>query len=230
MSKGYVYVLTNPSFKHDWVKIGRSSRMPEIRSKELYNTSIPLPFEIYATLSTKKYIEAENLIHKSIDRLSDLRINKSREFFNIAPELAYEILLDVSRLLDDAVVELYGDNIEVNGAIKDRKKRSKLFNFYEIGIEKGEVINFINNENIKAVVIDSRKVLYEGEEFYLSGLVLKLFTEMGSVNPSGAYQGPAYFLYKGQRLVDMPTIIWLFSKEGRARPFLLLKVKVRNIK
>ena len=47
---GYVYILTNPSFKEDWVKIGKSSRPVDIRSKELDNTAVPLPFEIYAAL------------------------------------------------------------------------------------------------------------------------------------------------------------------------------------
>lgn len=43
---GYVYILTNPSFKEDWVKIGKSSRPVDVRSKELDNTAVPLPFEI----------------------------------------------------------------------------------------------------------------------------------------------------------------------------------------
>ena len=51
---GYVYILTNPSFKEDWVKIGMSSRHVDIRSKELDNTAVPLPFEIYATLKRLK--------------------------------------------------------------------------------------------------------------------------------------------------------------------------------
>ncbi len=29
---GYVYILTNPSFREDWVKIGKNSR-PDVRSK-----------------------------------------------------------------------------------------------------------------------------------------------------------------------------------------------------
>ena len=33
--KGYVYILTNPSFKDNWVKIGRSSKPVDVRSKEL---------------------------------------------------------------------------------------------------------------------------------------------------------------------------------------------------
>ena len=45
---GYVYILTNPSFREDWVKIGKSSRPVDIRSKELDNTAVPLPFEIFA--------------------------------------------------------------------------------------------------------------------------------------------------------------------------------------
>lgn len=44
---GYVYILTNPSFREDWVKIGKSSGPVDIRSKELDNTAVPLPFEIY---------------------------------------------------------------------------------------------------------------------------------------------------------------------------------------
>ena len=47
--RGYVYIHTNPSFKEDWVKIGKSSRPVNVRSKELDNTAVPLPFEIFAT-------------------------------------------------------------------------------------------------------------------------------------------------------------------------------------
>ena len=42
---GYVYILTNPSFREDWVKIGKSARPVDIRSKELDNTAVPLPLK-----------------------------------------------------------------------------------------------------------------------------------------------------------------------------------------
>ena len=51
---GYVYILTNPSFREDWVKIGKSSRHVDVRSKELDNPAVPLPFEIFATMKTVK--------------------------------------------------------------------------------------------------------------------------------------------------------------------------------
>jgi len=104
---GYVYILTNPSFKEDWVKIGKSSRPVNVRSKELDNTAVPMPFEIYATLKTVKYSEVERLVHKTIDRLTDLRIRPNREFFNITPGEALNILRDISETLDDAEIQEY---------------------------------------------------------------------------------------------------------------------------
>ena len=32
---GYVYILTNPSFREDWVMIGKSSHPMDVRQKEL---------------------------------------------------------------------------------------------------------------------------------------------------------------------------------------------------
>ena len=37
---GYVYRLTYPSFCEDWVKIGKSSRHMDVRSKELDNKEL----------------------------------------------------------------------------------------------------------------------------------------------------------------------------------------------
>lgn len=103
---GYVYILTNPSFREDWVKIGKSSRPVDVRSKELDNTAVPLPFEIFATMKTTKYNEAEKLVHRYIERFTNLRIRRNREFFNVKPEEALNIFDDVAMLLDDAEIEV----------------------------------------------------------------------------------------------------------------------------
>lgn len=206
----YVYVLTNPSFRDDWVKIGKSKRLPEVRGRELYNTAVPLPYEIYATLLTEKYNEAERMIHRSIDRISDLRINKNREFFNIAPESAYEILADIKELLgDEAIIELKGDNVEVSKEIKSGSKRkvSQRFDFYSRGLKNGDLISFIGDDSISAIVTDERHVLFENDQWLLSPLVRELFTRMGNVNSSGAYQGPAYFTFKGIKLTDLSNVL-----------------------
>lgn len=101
---GYVYILTNPSFREDWVKIGKSSRPVDVRSMELDNTAVPLPFEIFATMKTVKYNEAEKLVHRYIERFTNLRIRNNREFFNVQPEEALEIFKEVAMLLDDAEI------------------------------------------------------------------------------------------------------------------------------
>lgn len=102
---GYVYILTNPSFKEDWVKIGKTSLSVEQRVKQLDTTAVPLPFEIYATMKTSKFNEAEKLIHDFISTFTNLRIREKREFFNIKPEKALEILKRVAKVIDDAEVD-----------------------------------------------------------------------------------------------------------------------------
>lgn len=107
---GYVYILTNPSFREDWVKIGKSSRPVDVRSKELDNTAVPLPFEIFATIKTAKYNEVEKLVHNIIDNLTNFRIRQNREFFNVAPQKALEILKEIALTIDGAVVTEYDNN------------------------------------------------------------------------------------------------------------------------
>ena len=206
--KGYVYVLTNPSFRDDWVKIGKSAREPEVRGKELYNTAVPLPYEIYATLKTEKYAQAEKMLHRMIDRISKLRIAANREFFNIAPEIVYEILLDVADVIEGSEVMLYGDNIQVdkNDGEKVKRKVSARFDFIKRGITKGSQIVFADNESFIAYVENEREVMFEGELWYLSPLVRELFTRLGKVTNSGSYQGPLYFKYNGKRLTEIPEV------------------------
>jgi len=107
---GYVYILTNPSFREDWVKIGKSARPVDVRSKELDNTAVPLPFEVYATIRTIKYNEVEKLVHELIDSLTDFRIRRNREFFNVNPQRALEIFKKIALTIDDAVITEYTDN------------------------------------------------------------------------------------------------------------------------
>ena len=145
--QGYVYILTNPSFKEEWIKIGKSARPVDVRSKELDNTAVPLPFEIFATMKTKKYNEVEKLVHKTIDRLTDLRIRQNREFFNVAPQVALDILQDIAKTIDDAEVVEYKDNKPMSVLTDDtesmptkRKVKRGRFKFSIVGIKIGEYV------------------------------------------------------------------------------------------
>ena len=204
---GYVYILTNPSFKEDWVKIGKSSRPVDVRSKELDNTAVPLPFEIYATLKTVKYEQVEKLIHKTIDRLTDLRIRQNREFFNVSPAKALDILKDISTTLDDAEIdEVYLGEARfkknIDGEEVTEKKRPR-FKFSMVNIPIGATLTFVPT-GITVKVADDDKIEYEGRLYKLSPFVGTFMPE-DKRNMSGAYQGAKYFTYQGEILDDIRT-------------------------
>ncbi|MBP3668703.1 MAG: GIY-YIG nuclease family protein [Bacteroides sp.] len=203
---GYVYILMNPSFREDWVKIGKSSRPVDVRSKELDNTAVPLPFEIFATMKTTKYNEVEKLVHKTIDRLTDLRIRQNREFFNVAPQLALDIFRDIATTIDDAEVTLYQDNKPiVECECKESQKREVVkrprFKFSMCDIKIGEEITFIPT-GISVKVASDDSIEYEGRIYKLSPFVGTFMPE-DQRNTSGAYQGAKYFLYNGKVLDEI---------------------------
>ena len=90
MSKGYIYVMTNPCLKN-MVKIGYAADV-ELRRKQLSTTALPYEYEVYATYETSGNLEDKKL-HRLIDNLNpDLRVSKNREFFVMKPKEAYELL------------------------------------------------------------------------------------------------------------------------------------------
>lgn len=211
---GYVYILTNPSFREDWVKIGKSSRPVDVRSKELDNTAVPLPFEIYATLRTAKYDKVEKQIHKQIDRLTDLRIRQNREFFNIAPSVALDIMRDIADLLEDAELAVYVDGkpviskskeedkkIEANSRENERRAQKPAFKFHMIGLKVGDTVVF-DELNLSVTIASDDKVEYQGRLWSLSAFTREFLPE-DKQNTSGAYQGPKYFSYKGEKLSEL---------------------------
>ena len=203
--QGYVYILTNPSFKEDWVKIGKSSRPVDVRSKELDNTAVPLPFEIFATMKTSKYNEVEKLVHKTIDRLTDLRIRQNREFFNVAPQVALDIFRDIAGTIDDAEVVLYEDNQPVVAKDVEKKDKREIkrgrFKFSMVNIPIGSTLTFIPT-GIEVIVASDDQIEYEGRIYKLSPFV-GTFMPVDKRNTSGAYQGSKYFSFKGKVLEDM---------------------------
>lgn len=83
---GYVYILTrstsgrlhtckNPSFHEDWVKIDKSSRPVDVRSKELANTAVPLPFE-------KRAQRILTLLHHEFEKVRGIEC----DFVRILPQ------------------------------------------------------------------------------------------------------------------------------------------------
>ena len=77
-TSGLLHTYKKPCFREDWVKIGKSSRPVDVRSKELDNTAVPLPFvkraQRFLTLLRPEKAEPKT------DRIS---IQIEREKYNI---------------------------------------------------------------------------------------------------------------------------------------------------
>lgn len=120
MSKGYVYILTNPCFnayfKSKIVKIGQAKDVK--KRVATLNTSVPVRFDVFATLYTSKYKIVEKKIHQKLKGYSAIQelhgerrvTAENGEFYLITPKKALRALIDESELIDDSDKswELYG--------------------------------------------------------------------------------------------------------------------------
>jgi len=97
---GFCYIITNPSFKSNLLKIGYTDSL-ERRLNDLYTTSVPKRFEVFAALKTSKYKEAEELMHKAFD---DARISPDREFFQLLRDDALEYLKSIAKALGGELI------------------------------------------------------------------------------------------------------------------------------
>lgn len=232
---GYVYILTNPSFKDDWVKIGKSSRPVDVRSKELDNTAVPLPFKIYAIMKTDKYNEAEHQIHSLIDLVNpSMRIRKGREFFNVTPEKALSIFQQCALTLDDAeitVIDHQNDTAKVASSAEEpfipviqsyvtphgaSQSKAGRLTFSMLHIPIGAELTFAENPSVKAYVAndDNLIMLRDGTRATLSKAVAIVKRQLGTATPSEAYQGGAYWLYKGERLTSIRNRLEMLSQSS----------------
>ena len=217
--------MTNLSFRHDWVKIGKSKRPVNVRSREHDNTAVPLPFEIYATLKTNDCAKVERYIHKEIDRFTNRRIRKTREFFNVLPEEALEMFRDVVDIRGEGEITLYKDNKPIHGdeprkepaepyvavpvePVKanaepqpQRRRHHGNFRFSMIGVGLGEAVTFIPTGQIVTVASDN-EVEHDGQRYKLTTFT-KRFLPAERRNSADAYRGSDYFSYKGRVLTDI---------------------------
>ncbi|WP_335048208.1 GIY-YIG nuclease family protein [Nostoc sp.] len=82
MNSGYIYALKNRSFGSNIIKIGMTTRKPDVHAKEIYHgaSGVPEPFDIAFACKVADCEVAEKKIHR---RFNAYRSNKVREFFII---------------------------------------------------------------------------------------------------------------------------------------------------
>lgn len=193
MSKGYIYIMTNPCLK-DMVKIGYATNVEE-RRKQLSTTALPYEYEIYATYETSGKLEDKKL-HKLIDNLNpDLRVSKNREFFVMSAEEAYDLLEAIATISGSQDKLKREKNIADNLNTESKKKKPAV-NFAKCNIPIGAELVFIEDPNVRVIVESERKVSYNDEITSLSAVA-------GRIKGVKAIAGPSYFTYKGKLVCDI---------------------------
>lgn len=191
-----VYILTNESMP-GLIKIGRTNSDLATRIRGLYQTGVPLPFELFYACEVRDSASVESKLH---DAFGDHRISKKREFFRLAAERA-RAALSLAEIrpiaLGDEVFETREDKAEVELA----KKRSR-FQFSIIGIQPGTELCLYRQPNIVCTTVDDKnQVEFRGEITSLSDAALQAARELGYSWP--AVSGPWEWSYKGKRLDEI---------------------------
>lgn len=92
LKKGSVYILINSSLKN-LVKIGKTTRSPEDRAKEIsQGTGVPTEYMVAYSEEVKDCDLVEKLVH---ERLRPFRVNDNREFFQISVKEAIRTIRDI---------------------------------------------------------------------------------------------------------------------------------------
>ena len=190
-----VYIITNESMP-DLVKIGITSNPIEQRLKELNNTSVPLPFSCYYAAEVENAAHVEKVLHAAYD---DNRINPNREFFSISPEAARAILKEFE--ISDRTVSEQFENEAEEAAFKRVAKVKSFFDFTELNIKPGEVLEFTRDSNITATVHDDSTINYNGIVTSLSAATTDILNPGRETN--ARYNGVLFWKYKGQTLYQL---------------------------
>ena len=196
---GFVYLLSNPAMP-GLIKIGVTyAEDVKTRMNQLYNTSVPFPFELVYVAKVQQPDKVESALHTAF---APQRVNTKREFFSIEPSQAISILklLEISDATEQAIqqptaVEI--DSADIEAGKEYTRKRPRL-NFSLMGIAIGsELVSTHNAET--AIVKSDRTVDYKGEEMSLTQATRLVLGEGYAYNIA---PGP-YWTFNGRRLRDI---------------------------
>lgn len=212
MSKGVIYILTNPSFPQ-YVKIGYAADVKQRLDELNRSTAVPFAFRVYATYEVDSALSDKKL-HSILDKLNpELRSREEvdgkrriREFYAMTPEDAYAILEAIAEINGykhrlkkwKATANEQRDEALAQEINEQHQERMAPFTFSQCGIAVGEKIEFfcIGNPNsgVLCEVTDDKHVTYNGERWSLTALAKHL------TGVKSAIAGPRYFKYKGEWL------------------------------
>ena len=199
MEYGIVYLLTNPVMP-GLVKIGMTAQEDiEKRMRELYTTGVPVPFECQFACKVNKgdCVKIEKALHAAF---APQRVNANREFFRIQVEQAKAILelfhhTDVTEEVSDEIENDLTDDDKA--ATKKARLHRPPLNFFEMGMKKGDVLQWKDDPSVTLSVYTERTVIFEGKEMAISAVTRDLKGSKWYVAPG------SYWLYNERLLSEI---------------------------
>lgn len=181
------------------VKIGLTTREKiEDRLRELFNTSIPVPFKCEFACKVEDCNAVENALHIAFN---PNRIHPQREFFKIEPEQAIAILTLLKK--DDITPELNKEINEITSKTdrdageKLERQRSPVLNFTEMKIPIGSQLTFLKDNSIKVEVVGEKKIKYRNNIMSLTPATREILGLDYNVQPT------RFWSYNGKNLNDI---------------------------
>lgn len=191
-----VYILTNGAMP-GLVKIGFTNGDLASRVKQLFHTSVPLPFEVFFACEVNNATEVETLLH---DAFGDHRVSRHRELFRIAPERV-QAALKLAQIREIRVGEEVLETPEDKADVEAEKRRSR-FRFSLVGIKIGSILSLAKDPTITCVTADDiNKVTFKDVTTSLSNAASDALNQAGFDWPS--VSGPWAWTFEGKRLDDL---------------------------
>lgn len=194
--EGYVYILSNPVMP-GLVKIGFTTEDDiNVRLNGLFQTGVPVPFDVEYACRIPDCKKVERALHRAFH---PQRTHARREFFNIEADQAIAIL-ELFEAIDLTVdVIRRGEETaapeDIAATNKARKRRPPM-NFLEMGLGKGDTIQYIPSLSedvpVMATIDDEKKVMFRGEIRSLTSVTTELRDTAYNVQP-----GPYWTSAKG---------------------------------
>jgi len=191
-----VYVLENEAMP-GLIKIGRTNADLAVRIRNLYQTGVPLPFELFFACEVSDSAFVESQLHEAF---GDHRVSKNREFFRLAPErarAALSLAMIKEIKLGDEIFETPEDKAEVEAA-----KRRTRFQFSMIGILPGTELKLYRDPTIICRTVDDKnQVEFKGDTTSLSDAALQAVKDLGL--DWASVSGPWEWTYQDKRLDEI---------------------------
>jgi hypothetical protein len=196
MAKQIVYALTNSAMP-GLVKIGKTTQEDiSTRMSQLYSTGIPVPFECIYAVEVDDGTTVESALHVGF---GPYRINPKREFFKIDPEQAIAILslLGPNNAINEVTKELEENISQAERDSGEKLKKRPNMDFIEMGLQKEDLLYFVDDESITVEIYDNKKIKYKDKITSLTKVTKEIMNLDYAIQPSPKWK------YNGRLLKDI---------------------------